>query len=544
MSLFALSGLLIAISSGVMAFLMFVIGKSRLHTLWGFFCISVLIWGAGAFFIGTTSNPAQAEIWWRITHIGVAFIPTLFLHFVLTFLEKKEVMMVGIFYFISISFALLAIFSNLLIADMRFVFNEFYYDSPPGILYPLFTIYFFGLTVYSHWLLYIGYKETSKKLAGLSLRRRQIQYFFLGMLISFAGGSASFLPVYGIDLYPVTNFSVILYPMIIGYAILRLKLFDVRVVATQGFVFLLWIFVGIRFVLSTNQQETLINGTLLMAVFVIGTLLIKGINKEVQAKEEISKLATQLAGANAHLEKLDKMKSEFVSMASHQLRNPLTSIRGYISMLLEGSYGEVTPKMREILEHVSDSSRQMALSVEDYLNVSRIEAGGMKYEIDDCDLRKLVEDTVAEMLPVSLKRGTTIVFEPTFEGPIMAKLDVGKAKQIIQNLADNAMKYTPEGGQVSLILRKDEVSKKVFVDVKDTGIGIAPEALGEIFKKFERAKNANSINVTGTGLGLYIAKQMAEAMGGSITVSSEGEGKGSTFTVTFRMSDAKKRVVS
>ncbi len=80
---------------------------------------------------------------------------------------------------------------------------------------------------------------------------------------------------------------------------------------------------------------------------------------------------------------------------------------------------------------------------------------------------------------------------------------------------------------------KDETNKKVSIAIKDNGIGIAPEALGEIFKKFERAKNANSINVTGTGLGLYIAKQMAEAMGGSITVSSEGEGKGSTFTITF-----------
>ena len=253
-----------------------------------------------------------------------------------------------------------------------------------------------------------------------------------------------------------SNFSVILYPIIIGYAILRLKLFDVRVAATQGFVFLLWIFVGVRFSLSIDQQEALINGTLFAAVIVIGILLIKGVNKEIQTREEISKLATELAGANLHLERLDKMKSEFVSMASHQLRSPLTSIRGYISMILEGSYGEVNPKVKEILEHVSDSSRQMALSVEDYLNVSRIEAGRMKYEMADCDLRKLVENTVAEMLPVSIKRGMTITFDSKFEGPAIVKLDIGKTKQIIQNLTDNAMKYTPEKGKVIVSLKKND----------------------------------------------------------------------------------------
>ena len=133
-SFFALSGILIAVSSGVMAFVMFVFGKTALHRLWGVFCISVFVWGLGGFFIGTAADPASADWWWRFTHIGVAFIPTLFLHFVYHFLEVKRPRELALFYGISTAFAIFAVFTDLLIAHMRFVFGEFFYDSPPGFL--------------------------------------------------------------------------------------------------------------------------------------------------------------------------------------------------------------------------------------------------------------------------------------------------------------------------------------------------------------------------------------------------------------------------
>lgn len=210
-------------------------------------------------------------------------------------------------------------------------------------------------------------------------------------------------------------------------------------------------------------------------------------------------------------------------------------------MVLEGSYGEVNPKMKEVLNHVADASRHMASSIEDYLNVSRIEAGNMKYDLADVDVAKLVSDIVEEMMPVSTKKGIPIVFKPQFSGQAVSKLDIGKARQIIQNLIDNALKYTKDKGMITVILRKDDVAKKVMVDVVDQGIGIAPEEVTKLFEKFERAKNANHINVTGTGLGLYIARTMARSMNGDITVTSEGEGKGSTFTVTYPLNGIDSR---
>lgn len=268
-------------------------------------------------------------------------------------------------------------------------------------------------------------------------------------------------------------------------------------------------------------------------VFILGTLLVRSVIKGVKQKKLAQQLATELAGVNVRLERLDRMKSEFVSIASHQLRSPLTSIRGYISMVLEGSYGEVTPKMKEVLSHVSDSARHMALSIEDYLNVSRIEAGNMKYNLVDADITKLVQNMVTEMAPVASKKGSPLMYSPEIKGTVSVKLDIGKTRQIIQNLIDNALKYTQEKGAINIVLRKDDTAKKVYIDVIDQGIGIAPDELKTLFEKFERAKNASHVNVTGTGLGLYIARTMARAMEGNITVTSKGEGEGSTFTVSF-----------
>ncbi len=247
------------------------------------------------------------------------------------------------------------------------------------------------------------------------------------------------------------------------------------------------------------------------------------------------KLAAELAGKNIHLEQIDKMKSDFVSIASHQLRSPITAIRGSISMILEGSYGDVPPKVREVLERVEDISQAMAISVQDYLNVSRIESGKMKYTYTDADLCELVEEVVEAMRPVGQELGQRIEFVTECPAPLMLNIDVGKAKQIIQNVIDNAFKYTEGKSEVKVAIRTNTDNSRAYVDVIDQGIGIAPEDVANLFNKFERAKNASTTNSGGTGLGLYIARMMAKAMKGDITVKSDGLGKGSTFTISFSL---------
>lgn len=319
------------------------------------------------------------------------------------------------------------------------------------------------------------------------------------------------------------------------------KGFNIKLLATESFVVGLIATVGSMLFLRTIEYVRYIAGASLIVVTVLGWLLSRSVRREIRQREEIEQLAGQLKKANDRLKILDKMKSEFVSIASHQLRSPLTSIRGYASMLLEGSFGNLSVKAKEALQRIADSSKYMALSVEDYLNVSRIEAGNMKYEYSDFDLKQTTSTIVDELRPTALKKGLLLIFKTNISGSPTIHADIGKTRQVILNLLDNSIKYTPKG-TITMTVYDDVKNKRVGVSITDTGVGMDKEALSEVFDKFIRAKNANEVNVTGTGLGLFVAKKMVDQMSGRIWAESEGEGRGSTFYVEFpRMSKTLKK---
>lgn len=304
------------------------------------------------------------------------------------------------------------------------------------------------------------------------------------------------------------------------------------ITARNLIVTVLVVVVLVQLLLASNLTQFIVGGLALFLILSLRILFVFRTREEDEERKEVAELATSLAGANMRLERFDKMKSEFVSIASHQLRSPLTAIRGYTSMLLEGSYGKLPKKAYEALQKIAESSRFMALSVEDYLNVSRIESGNMKYSYSEVDVKKLIGEIVDELRPVALKRGLLLTLRSKLESRGAVRADVGKLKQILQNLIDNSMKYTQKGS-IKILLRDDLKKRKLFIDIVDSGIGMSPETLRAVFEKFERAQNANDVNVTGTGLGLYLARVMARAMKGDVEATSAGEGKGSTFTVEF-----------
>ncbi|MEK7642543.1 MAG: HAMP domain-containing sensor histidine kinase [Patescibacteria group bacterium] len=267
---------------------------------------------------------------------------------------------------------------------------------------------------------------------------------------------------------------------------------------------------------------------IILLSFIIAILEIVIIFTWKKYAKSLEYLNTQIKIANEKLRELDKLKSEFLSLATHQIRSPLTAIKGYSSMLLDGDYGELPIKARQSVKTIFASCQHLIDIVEDFLNISRIEQGRMVYNKENLDIKALTKEAVEELLPNAEKAGLKLTLSTLGNQSILVNGDKNKLKQVLHDLIDNGIKYTKQGGIEVQVLREDLV---VHVKITDTGIGIDPSEIGKLFGKFSRASDAYRQNTSGTGLGLYIAKKMVEAHDGSIKIHSLGKGKGATFTI-------------
>ncbi len=249
----------------------------------------------------------------------------------------------------------------------------------------------------------------------------------------------------------------------------------------------------------------------------------------ITLQQKINRATRELKLSNEKLKALDEAKDEFISMASHQLRTPLTSIKGYLSMVLEGDVGAVSAQQKEMLGQAFVSSQRMVYLISDLLNVSRMQTGKFVIEAKDTNLPDVVEAEIAQLHETIKARGLKIEFKKPDTFPVM-HLDETKIRQVIMNFADNAVYYTPVGGTITIELV--EKAKSVEYLVHDTGIGVPKTIQHKLFAKFYRAENAQRARPDGTGLGLYMAKKVIIASGGAIIFKSI-EGKGSTFGFTF-----------
>lgn len=251
--------------------------------------------------------------------------------------------------------------------------------------------------------------------------------------------------------------------------------------------------------------------------------------------EKLKSINEKLKEANEHLKDLDRAKSEFMSIASHQLRTPLSGVMGYLSMVLEGDYGKLKKEQKEILEDVFEATQRLIRLVNVFLNVTRIEAGRFILNFAKIDMVNTIEEEVHELQPTADKKGIDLVFkEPRAKIPEVI-VDPDKIKDVVLNLVDNAIKYTKEGEVIVGI--KKEGRDKIHITVKDSGVGIDPEEARHLFDKFVRGSGIARVQPDGSGLGLFIARRIVEAHGGDIWVESKGIGKGSTFHFTLSTKD-------
>jgi len=227
----------------------------------------------------------------------------------------------------------------------------------------------------------------------------------------------------------------------------------------------------------------------------------------------------------------DQMKSEFVSIASHELLTPISAIEGYLSMILEENIGHVDDQARDYLNKVYTSAKRLSLLIKDLLSVSRIESGKMKIEPQQLDITKMINDTLDQLKFVAADKKLALSLEKPARAVPPVWADPDRTMQVLVNLVSNAIKYTPKGS-VTITTEANRHEGLVSVSITDTGLGMTKEQMSHLFTKFYRIDTPETTGITGTGLGLYITKSIIEKMGGSITCKST-QGRGSTFTFTL-----------
>ncbi len=501
---------------------------SIVFSLWSF--LDLIIWMFGF-------NSIITMFAWSLLGIFDALFFILCLYFVYVFIDKRDV-----------SFSVKVILGILFVpivflAFSRFNLTGFDAENCNALENNYYVNYTFALEIIvSMWIIILGILKYIKSEKPF---RRQVLLVSVGVvlfLLSFftSGFIADKLSEIGypwafqIEQYGL--FGMVIFMGFLAYLIVKFKAFNIKLLGAQALVAGLLIGIGSQFFFIQNPTNRILNAVTFCLALGFGYFLVRSVKLEVQRKEELENLSTQLATANDKLHALDKTKSEFISIASHQLRTPLTAIKGFISLLLEGTYGQVADAQRPALEKVYISNERLVQLVEDLLNISRIEAGRMEFDFQEARIEDLADEAVKTLELSAKAKGLYLEWKKPDKPTAKIKIDVTKIKEVISNMVDNAIKYTQKGGVTARIEQgsfydHNARSQKTVVRmiVSDTGIGMDKEELEIIFNKFERGKEISHYHTDGTGLGMYIGKKIIEAHRGRIWAESEGKGKGSKF---------------
>lgn len=433
-----------------------------------------------------------------------------------------------------------------------------------GNLFFVYAVYMVSLVIAFLTYLIKIYKKTTNEY------KRQLKYVIVGFFLFL--GSASLcgvvLPALGIDKF--ANFdspSSILFLFFSAIAVLRHKLFGIEVIGTIFLTVVLWIVLITK--AAADRGSTSFNLDLLVIVlaFTLGIILIRSVLSEIKKRTELQLLTSELSNANTKLEEVDAMKTEFISMASHELLTPISAIKGYLSMILDEKLVKIEDENAvKYLDSIYKSSNRLAKLVADLLNVSRIEQARLLVAKEEINLEEVATSVVDELKFKAEEKKHSLKICGS-DKVAKAYGDIDKVKEVLVNFCGNAIKYTPDGGEISVCIHRVETKKieeeysrmeKISVEkaavkdsslqnaidpklrqligdhqfvvcVTDNGAGLSDDDLSHLFKKFSRVGDFTTQKVQGTGLGLYISRALIEMQHGRTWAVSDGRGKGSTF---------------
>ncbi len=496
--------------------------KSRMNQLMFGFCFSMFFWQFGTFMMfGTRVDDTQAAVFWdRFVYIGVVFMPSLMHHFSLIFTDnKKQRGLLIVNYILSFLF--------LIASRSEYFVNDLYIYSwgahtKAKILHTVFLGYFFLGTGLFFYNVYRYYRVTKDKI----IKIQSIYVFLAFAIVIFIGGSA-YLYAYGIDTkFPFAYFAGLIFPVLLFYAVSKHHLLGGKMVLTEVLVGSACFVLLTEMFLARSTSELIIRILFALVIAMIGILLIISVRKEIQRREEITELAHSLEKANLRLKELDQQKTEFLSIASHQLRTPLSVLNGYLELLKDGDYGKPTKGMIEVMENMEISNGHLVKLIDNFLDVARIEQGRTKFNFMSVDLCKLIAGVVEELRQRALDKGLKIDWQVKACSTTKVSADEEKIRHVVFNFIDNAIKYS-DSGVIKVFMYSEDGG--FTIKIKDNGLGFGKVDQANFFQKFYRGENVKGVNVNGTGLGLYVCRKFIEAHNGKIWGHSQGLKKGSEF---------------
>jgi len=460
---------------------------------------------------------------WSFFGVLSALLSIFSIYFVYVFLYKKDV---GL----NLKLSFLALLAPVLVLAPT-AFNLRGYDITACDAFAYENIIFYGYYsllggIAMVWILALligAYRKAApefrRQILLLGIGIESFLFFFFSIIFL-----ASYLANIGLladsDFEMYAFFGMIIFMTYIGILLVKSKIFHVNVIAPQALTVALVVIIGAQFTFIDSMVSLVLNGIAFALTAIVGVILVRSVRREIEQRKRIEQLARDLSKAN-------DQQVVLIHFITHQIKGFVTKSRNIFAMLKEGEFGVMPEASKEIIAQGFESDTKGLNTIQEILNAANIKSGKVSYTMAPFDLKKLIETIATDLKATADAKGLSFTLalgtdEVTVHG------DSAQLTNAYKNLIDNSVKYTPSGSITLDLMKKD--GKAVFT-ITDTGIGITPEDMKNLFTEGGHGKDSAKVNVESTGFGLYIVKSIIEAHKGRVWAESDGAGKGSRFIV-------------
>ena len=476
--------------------------RDRMNQVFFLMTVALTVWAFSYWQWQLAADYSTALLWVRLLSIGSLFIPVFFYHWVLILIGARSLVnRILLWLSYAASLAILTVANtDLFIAGLHRI-SVFAFWPSSGIAYDIYFSYIYvGLVLYSLYLLIRTHATTDDV-----NKRGQLLYVILGCTLGFGGGLTNFPLWWGINIPPYGNVLVATFPFLLGYSVIRYKLFNLRTIIAELLVFALLVFMAIIVLLADNWVLRVVYGVFLILTGLAGAILVK--------------TSHALEDANA-------AKTNLIHIMNHQIKGRLGAGKNIFAELLAGDYGAIPDVAKDLIKRGLEEMDTGVNYIQTILHGMSAESGTLSYDMRLVDFRDAVEKAAAAQKEKAAAKGLSLDVRCADSDYRMIG-DALQLKEAVRNLVDNAIAYTVHGG-VTITLRRE--ADAILLAVKDTGIGIPEGDRPKLFTAGGRGKNSAKINVNSTGYGLEFVEGVVEAHKGKVWYES-APGNGTTFFV-------------